>query len=582
MRPQRLSALAAGLLAGAVTLAWPVVGQQAAGPKSLLPDAAEAPVPAPPPPVAEAPVPAPAPGEAAPLPEAAPAAVAPATAAPSAFDLPAATGASVEIAGPLTPAMGGYGTAIFTGSDGRFVAGLLRRLDTPLASRWAHIVLRRALLSQSAAPEGVAPADWIAWRAAVLLRMGEADGAVLLVDAVPVDRFTPLLYKVAGQAHLAAADPAGLCPFAQTGTAVSRDPLWRLAVGMCGGMAGDDLTSAATFDALRGRGQVDRFDLQLGERIATLSGGGGRAANIEWETAPGLTPYRFGIAAAAGVRIPDARLAGFGVTRQGWVLRAPGIGDAARLAAVVPAAGLGIASATELVSTISATASDAADLGSTPAGDLRAAFASASLDDRYTALKTIRDAAKTPLARYAALIETSLPAARLPVDKAHSAEAPDVVAALLAGGQEARAAAWWRAVQGDDTARAKVWGLLAAAGLLPATPGEFTAWRKADGDPHRAALLLAGLDALGRTTGDWSAERRDAGLTTVANSWTRAITAAAAAGRGGEVAVLAATGLQSDFTSVPPAQLGAIVAAYDRVGLHRTARLLLAEAVTRG
>ncbi len=578
MRPPRRSALAAALLTGAALLAWPVVGQQTEGPKSLLPGVAEAP-PAPPPPVEPAPS---ATAEAPPLPEAAADVAAPTTARPSAFDLPAATGASVEVAGPLTPAMGGYGLGTFTGSDGRFLTGLLRRLDTPLASRWAHIVLRRALLSQSAAPEGIAPADWIAWRAAVLLRMGEADGAVMLVDAVPVDRFTPLLYKVAGQVHLAAADPAGLCPFAQTGTAVSSDPLWRLAVGMCGGMAGDDLTSAATFDALRGGNRVDRFDLQLGERIATLSGGGGRAANIEWETAPGLTPYRFGIAAAAGVRIPDARLAGFGLTRQGWVLRAPGISDTARLAAVWPAAALGIASATELVSTISATATDATGLGSTPASDLRAAFAAAAIDDRYAALKAIRDAAKTPLARYAALIEISLPAARLPVDRAHAADAPDVVAALLAGGQEARAGAWWRAVQDNGVAKAKVWGLLAAAGLLPVTPDLYDAWRKADGDPHRAALLLAGLDALGRTSGDWSAARRDAGLGIVSNSWTRALSAAAGAGRGGEVAVLAATGLQSAWTAVPPAQLGAIVAAYDRIGLHRMARLLLAEAVTRG
>lgn len=579
MRPQRRSALVAGLLAGAVLLAWPVIGQQAAGPKSILPDVAEAP-PAPPP--VEA-----APAEAvAPLPDAAPAAASaeatPEAAAPDPFDLPAATGASVEIAGPLTPAMGGYGLGTFTGSDGRFLAGLLRRLDTPLASRWAHIVLRRALLSESAAPEGVAPADWIAWRAAVLLNLGEADGAVLLVDAVPVDRFTPWLYRVAGQAHLAAADLAGLCPFAQTGTAVSRDPLWRLAVGMCGGMAGDDLTSAATFDGLRHRDQVDRFDLQLAERVATLSGGGGRAANIEWQTAPGLTPYRFGVAVAAGVRIPDDRLAGFGLTRSGWVLRAPGIGDSARLAAAWPAAGLGISSADELVSTISATASDAAELGSTPAGDLRAAFAAAAIDDRYAALKAIRASGKTPLTRYAALIATSLPAARLPVDRAHAADAPDIVAALLAGGQEARAAVWWRAVQGDDTAKAKVWGLLAASGQLAATPELYDAWRKADANPHRAALLLAGLEALGRTPGDWTAARRDAGLTTVANSWTRAITGAAAAGRSGEVAVLAATGLQSAWTAVPPAQLGAIVGAYDRVGLHRMARLLLAEAVTRG
>ncbi|QXQ06565.1 hypothetical protein KX816_00270 [Sphingosinicellaceae bacterium] len=574
------AALAAALIGGALAAAWPVIGQPADGPQQLLPDAPTAPPPVEPDTSDAAP-----PGD-----EAAPSLGASGgetptedAAAPSAFDLPAATGAAIDVAGPLTLAQGGYGMAAFQGSNGRFVAALMQRVNTPLASRWAHIVLRRALLSQSAAPEGIAPADWVAWRAALLTRMGEADGAVLLVDAVPVDRFSPLLYKAAGQAHLAAADPAGLCPLAQTGTAVSQDPLWRLAVGMCGGMSGDDLTSAATFDALRARGQVDRFDLQLGERIATLSGGNGRASNIEWETAPGLTPYRFGIAVAAGVRIPDERLAGFGPVRAGWVLRAPGISDAARLAAVVPAAAIGIASAGELVSTISAaTGAEGNALTASPSANLRAAFASASAADRYAALKAIREAPKDARGRYAALLETALPAARLPVDAAHSADAPDVIAALLAAGNEDRAAAWWQMVQKDDSARARSWGLLAGSGVVPVTPELFEAWQSADANKHRARLLLAGLDATGRTRGDWASARRDLGVAAASNSWSRAIAAAAAAGRVGEVAVLAATGLQCDWTAVPPGQFGAIVAAYERVGLHLEARLLMAEAATRG
>lgn len=578
MNLRRHSALA-GLLLGSVAL---LAFQQAGAPESLLPDApSEAPAETPSDATGTQPA---APADAPPPPLGAAGGETPteASAVPSAFDLPAAMGASIDIAGPLTPAMGGYGAAAFEGADGVFVSGMVRRIRAPLASRWAHIVLRRALLSQGPAPAGVAPADWIAARAALLTRMGEADGAVLLVDAVPVDRFSPLLYKVAGQAHLAAADPAGLCPLAQTGTAVSQDPLWRLAVGMCGGMSGDDLTAAATFDALRGGRIVDPFDLQLAERIATLSGGGGRAANIEWQLAPGLTPYRLGIALAAGVRVPDERLAGLGPVRAGWVLRAPGVGDTARLAAVGPAAALGIASATELVSTISATATDAEGLAASPAANLRAAFAAASVADRYTAIKAIRDAAKTPYARYAALLETSLPAARLPVDSAHADDAADIVAALMAGGNDARAAAWWRAVQGSDAAQARTWGLLAAGGGVPATPALFEAWRAADKDDHRAALLLAGLTGLGRADARWDALREELGTAAPANSWTRAIAAAAAAGRTGEVAVLAASGLQCDWTAVPPAHFAAIIAAMTRVGLIREARLMVAEAVSRG
>lgn len=572
LRRRNLAGLA---VIAAALLALPVVSQQADAPASLLPEGLEA---APPPPVETAePVIAPV-ADVAP-----PAAVvdgaAPVEAEPSAFDLPAATGRSIDIAGALTAANGGYGLAAFAGADGRFVAGLLNRLDAPLASRWAHIVLRRALLSEAAAPANIAPADWIAARARTLLGMGEVDGAVALVDAVPADRYSPALYRVAGQAHLAAADIGGLCPLAQTGVAVSEDPLWKLLTGMCGAMSGDDLTAASVFDRLKDGDTLDPFDLQLAERVATLSGGGGRAANIEWETAPRLTPYRFGVAVAAGVRIPDTRLAAM---PPGWVLRAPGIGDVARLAAVRPAAALGIASAQELVSTIAATAGDDEALGASAATRLRAAFAAASVRDRYAALKAIRDDAKTPRARYAAILETALPAARLPVDRRRAADAPDVIAALLSIGAEREANRWWRALDGSD-AVPRAWGLLASGGGVPVTPERFAAWRAGDKDDHRARLLLAGLDALGRTRGEgWQSVRSDLALTPVANSWTRALGAAAARGSAGEVAVLAATGLQCDWRAVPPAHFGAIVAAYVRVGRAHEARLLVAEAVTRG
>ncbi|WP_235889015.1 hypothetical protein [Glacieibacterium frigidum] len=572
MRLRRHRLALGGLLTAALLVALPVVSQQADAPESLLPEGLET---APPPPVESAePVIAPVPD----APAAALAVPEEAEVAPSPFDLPAATGRSIDVAGPLRLDNGGYGTAAFTGSNGRFVAGVLYRLDTPVASRWAHIVLRRALLSESSAPGGIAPADWIAARARTLLAMGEVDGAVALVDAVPADRYSPSLYRVAGQAHLAAADIGGLCPLAQTGVAVSRDPLWKLLTGMCGAMSGDDLTSASVFDRLKGSDTLDPFDLQLAERVATLSGGGGRAANIEWETVPRLTPYRFGVAVAAGVRVPDARLAGM---PPGWVLRAPGIGDTARLAAVRPAAALGIASAQELVSTIAATADDEGLAGS-PASRLRSAYAAASLGDRYAALKAIRDEAKTPQARYAALLETALPAARLPVDKRRAAEAPDVIAALLGVGLEREALRWWRVLDGSD-AVPRAWGLLASSGGVPVTPERFETWADGDNDEHRARLLLAGLDALGRTRGEgWAAVRTDLGLTPVSNSWTRALASAAARGSAGEVAVLAASGLQCDWRAVPPAHFGAIVAAYVRVGRAQEARLLVAEAVTRG
>ena len=85
-------------------------------------------------------------------------------------------------------------------------------MDTPIASRWAHIALRDALLAKAPAPRDVNPVDWVAERAWLLLRMGEADAARMLVAGVDTDRFTPKMVQVAVQSALANCRPAGAVP----------------------------------------------------------------------------------------------------------------------------------------------------------------------------------------------------------------------------------------------------------------------------------------------------------------------------------------------------------------------------------
>nr|WP_295660544.1 hypothetical protein [Polymorphobacter sp.] len=587
-----IAAFAAGPSAGQVAPApeapaAPVIpAAPATAPKSLLPDSFGA---APAAPVVE---PAPLALPAAPDVSATPDAAAPADAAAATAAAAAEpSGPPLGSVGPLTPDAGGYGPSIFASSDGRFVAGLLRRLRTPVAARWAHIVLRRALLSEAPAPVGINAGDWVAERARTLLEMGEIDGAKALIDNLPIDRVTPRLVRVEGQVHLAAADLPGLCPLADTGGAVSSDPLWKLSEAMCAAMAGDDITAASGFDGLRDGNQVDPFDIMLGERIATISGaGGGRAANVEWDAVDRLTPYRFGVATAAGVAVPLPLLVKLaeatGGTSWGWVLRAPGQAAGVRAAALRPAVAIGIASVDDMVSAISAASADLdrSALDASPAGTLRAAYAAPTTVERVAAMRTIWASGTDEPDRYAAHVETALAAARLPVDNAVAADAPELIASMLSAGIEDHAARWWPVVQGgDDAASRSAWALLAvgANGGIAVSPSRFSAYAK-DVSPHRAALLLAALDGLGHARGnDWSAARSDAGLA-VANSWSSAIDAAAAAHRTGEVAVLAATGLQVRWAAVSPAYFAHIIAAYVAVGWNHEARMLAAEAVTRG
>ncbi len=592
---RRSLAVFAGVAGVAALVALPVIGQQSPGepqvppsetdaappPKSLLPDSFDRPAAVPKPSEAVAPGDAmvvETPGEA-------PLLAPPVTAEQpiDAFSLPVASGRDISIFGPLTDAAGGYGVGTFQRSRGAFLSSLAYRMNAPVASRWAAITLRRALLSESAAPWGIVPGDWVAARAWLLMRMGEIDGAKALTDAVPVDRYSPSLYRVAAQVSLAAADINGLCPIAGTGRLLSKDPLWQLAVGMCAAVQGDDITAARIFDALRSADrQVEPFDVRLGERVATIAGGAGRATNIDWNEAPALTPYRYGVATAAGVTVPADKMAALGPARFGWLVRSPGVAPDIRMAALRPAAVLGTVSAAELASGITALSpGDAA--ADTPAGRLRTAFAGASMADRRAAMKAIWASGGTD-DRYGALLESATAVARLPVSADSAADSADIIAALLAAGMGDQARRWWPvADKAGGAVRADAWALLAAgSGGVPVTASAFKDWQSASkADDRRAGMMLAALAGLGLARGsDWNSLNASL-LPKAANSWTHAIDAAGSAGRTGEVALLAATGLQGSWADVPPLHLYHILSALVRVGRGDEARLIAAEAMTR-
>lgn len=570
-------------------------------PRSLLPPGFETPAPAP----ARAPAPLLPPADASPpAPEAgtAPAAgedpagpplpgLLPDTPVPAAPDPFARTarlppGAPIGLFNP--PSAGGradgFDTSAFTGSDGRFLAGLAGRITAPIASRWAMITLRSALLARVPGPAGISDGDWVAARAGLLMRLGEAEGARRLIDALPVERFTPATYRAASLVSLAAADLAGLCPIAATGRALSPSPLWDLSYAMCAAMEGDDITAASLIDTLRSQpGRVAAFDVRLASRVAVLAGGAGRAEGINWEEVDGISLFRYGTAAAAGVQVPADRLAGLGPAHAGWAVRNAGLPPAVRLALLRKAAVLGSISAAELAGGVAALSPADAGGGfadNSRAGRLRDAFTAGSAADRGAALAAIRRDVAAGEDRYGALLETATAALALKPDPALADSADQIIAALLAMGEARRARAWWPvADQADGAVRARAWALLAAgAGGVAVSESSFRDWQGRSKAPRRAqAIVVAALSGLGA---DLAGPRR-ALVTPGASRWTAAIAAAARRGGAGEVALLAATGLQGGWADVPPAHVEAIVAALLASGQPAAARRFAAEAVTR-
>ena len=599
-----LAALAAG--AALVALALPAFGQDA--PESLLPPGFGEPVPAAPAAPAVSATPA-APGADVPA-----LALAPpeegdllgnvadpveeidpeqAAAEEREREMPSYARRPIDAVGPLGEGNGGLGPDGFGTENGRFLAGLMARMAAPIASRWGDILLRRALLTRVPTPRGIATPDWIAERALLLLRMGEADAARLLVQAVDVQDYSPRLYQVAMQVALATADPAALCPIADGGAALSKEPAWPLARAVCAGLQGESGTANALIDRERGRRSARRIDLLLAERIAAAGANSRRAVNIEWSGVDRLTAWRFGMANAAGLAVPETLYLTAGPQVRAWAARAPMIPAADRIGAARLAATLGVFSSAALVDLYSAVhdADDPYAMAETPGGQLRRAYVGANEGERLAALRALWTGSEDPRERYAAAILTARAAARIAPSDERADDAALLIGAMLSAGLDRQAARWAGVVTAmDDKDGAEAWAMLALGApgrVVAADPDRIAAFAERTGDDEgrlRGAFLLAGLAGLGRLSqADAAAAAEQIGVRlTARNAWTRALDKAVAAGEPATVALLVGSGLQSSrWQDVSPAFLYHMVAALRAVGHEPEARMIAVEAVQR-
>ena len=595
------------LLAGAAALAVaiPAVGQRDKAPQSLLPPGfGEA---APPPPKEQAPAPRPAaPASPAPAP---PASAAPpgdsnlaetvdaipadenmaatqdladAAPPPAAIEIPEASRRSTAVVGALTPDNWGLGSGEFGNANGLFLAALMRRLDAPLPSRWTSILLRRALLSQIPAPGRVNEVDWVAERAWLLLRMGEADAARILVQSIDVDRYTPRMFTVAVQVALATADPAALCPLVAPGRAVSDEPVWPLADAMCAALEGDSARASQLIDQARGESGAGGIDILLAEKVIGAGLNTRRAVTIQWEGVDSLNSWRFGLASATGLQIPDALMNGAGPQVWAWQARAPMIPLASRVEAAQVAASLGVFSHASLVEIYSQLAdeTDPSEIEASVGGRLRKAYMLADPDARVKAMRDLWDEARTATDRHARLILTASAAARIPPSQGRADRAAELIASMLTAGLDQPAARWGGVVgaMGNDGDRG--WALVAVGAAQPAVDLAASRVQAFVGrtDPQRGKMLVAALAGLGRLQNPGAL-----GVDPAPRSrWEGMIAAAARNHQPGTVALLAGVGMQtSDWRGVPPEHLYQIVSALRRVGLGYEARMIAAEAMSR-
>lgn len=596
----------------ALALTLPVVAQQA--PESLLPpgfgEAPETPAPTPstPPPRPAAPSDAPPavrasapvvqalPGEtgsesvfttevADPVDELTPEEIA---AQKAQYDLPASARRSLDRIGPLTPENRGFEPDAFGNEYGPYLTALMRETRAPVISRWASILLRRALLSAVDTPRGIDGADWAAERAWMLVRMGEADSARLIVQSVDSDQFTPRLYAVAMETYLAAADPAGLCPLSEGALRTSKAPGWGMTRATCAALSGDQGSASGALNQAQRKGVVRGIDYRLAEKLVGTGFNARRSVKIEWDGVDRLTAWRFGLASALNVEIPQELYATTGQHVRAWEGRAPALSAVRRQPGMDVGARLGVFSSDALVSFYSQLGSDGdvPDALNGRVDALRTAFTGATVRDRIAAMQTWwRDNKAMP--DYVGLIATARAAAALPVAQADARDSANLVASMLAAGYDRNAARWSRAFESaDGDGSSQLWALLAVGApslVVDVSSGRVSGYIGEEGGA-RGRMLIAALGGLSRLSQDDATTlAQDNGLTLAANSrWARAIGAAAARGEKGTVALLAAVGMQgSGWDRMPPAHLYHIVAALHRVGLDPEARMIAAEAISR-
>lgn len=493
------------------------------------------------------------------------------------------------VVGKLDPAAEGLGDDPWGGASGVFLSTLMRRMDTPIASRWAHIALRDTLLAKARAPRDVNPADWVAERSWLLLRMGEADAARMLVSGLDTDHFTPKMTQVAVQSALANADAAALCPL-ETGIRKYDPRISQLVTAMCASLAGDADIASAQLDDARRHGRIGGIDLGLAQKLVGAAGGG-RAATIDWGPVDNLTAWRFGLSAATGMMPPDKLINDASLQLRAFQARAPLFSPQQRLDSAMIAAGMGVFSSQSLVDLYSAIydTTDPSDLPTTDAWQLREAFVGKDEPTRLAAIRHLLGIGKEGLQKEAARALVARAATMVTPDAKLGKDAPDLISAMLAAGYDRAAARWLSAVGGmDDQDGDRCWAMLALAApdIADVSNSRVNSFIRRDKSPNkvRSAFLVAGLAGLGRISTDTanSLNRRyglGLGATT---SWTKIIDASAGRGQAGSVVVLTGTGFQTaSWDKIPSAHLYHAIAGLKRTGQDFTARMIAAEALSR-
>ena len=501
------------------------------------------------------------------------------------FDIPPAARRSMEQVGILGQREGGLPAASLARQPAALVRAVLAGTTRPMVSRWGHILLRRALASRLATPEGMDPVEFATLRIRALNALGEHVVARAVVQDIDTANYSPALTDAAVEAYIGSADIIGACPAVRLVDTQRDDAEWQMLAGICNAYAGEATRAQNDLRRLLSRTEDDRIDVLLAQRVAGSAGRGRRAVTIEWDGIAGLTTWRFALANALGEPVPDELLGDAEPDLLRTAALTPALTPLQRARAADIAAASGILSSAAMVDLYSQIFAEEGAEGdaAVTASRLREAYVGTDPLQRLAAIRDIWGGGGE--FSYGRVVLTAYAAARLPVDDALADDVDGLVAAMLAAGLD-RDAMRWAGVVDDGSVG---WAMLALAdpdGSAMVSDGELDGFVDDDDSPrqHKSRMLLAGLAGLGRVADAEIAEYGERlGIDLAAQTrWTRMIERAAEVDNPALVAMLAGLGMQgSGWDRMTARHLFHIVSALRRVGLEAEARMIAAEAVAR-
>lgn len=504
---------------------------------------------------------------------------------PARFILPTATKRSLGVVGVINQSQGGFNQSIFAGRDGEYLTRLVKNLDAPFSSRWATILMRRLLMSKTAAPNNVDGADWVAERAWLMLRMGESVGARQLVQQVDAEQYSNRLYDVSMPVFLANGDLAGFCPLTDGAVRSTDANSWKMSRAICLSLSGEQSQATSMLNRAR-RGQwATGVDYLLAEKAIGAGTNGRRAVKIEWEDVKGFNAWRHGLSIATGVKPPENLYNISGRHVRSWLVLAPMISVNDRILSSYAAAANGTLSNSAMVDLFASADEDPdASADSREMTDALSRAYTGDVDNRITAMKFLWNSRDSEIARYSMQTLTARAAARIMPSALSSEDIDGLIASMMTAGLDTQALAWSEYTDVGSTAWAQIMVGGNVRSAITAQNIDSFADQDQSVSARKTGFLIAAADGFGRINADDYQQIADdyAFNSRKENGWSKALAKAVERKDNGAVILLTAAGLQgNDWTSVPAFHIYHIVKALNAIGLNAEARMIAAEAIGR-